>query len=281
MARLKISRELVKGIRDPYHHPSIVPANIEFFVEKPNCAPLEAETYSDGYIQRLADRALAGIDVSSKMVDYSLLREKFKELEKFCCGSKNFDQLVCMRTESIGNSGLICLTAFLEEAMTWIKLSRDLGNGRSAECRDMITSTASVLCKQTMYKLRDTLQCYCQNHSVQNLLKQLTYLIITSMRVEEAAEILSNIYIQDKLLYLSAIAVTVGMSVRSVSKWSPTHKFLSAYITSYQPGTLMGLLSSIVNDHFVKCQEKQCKANSRALLGSYCTTKGLLFIPTK
>lgn len=241
-----------------------------------NMAP---EALSSTFLITLLERTPLMTEVSTKMVKLSKLQESFEPIRKFMRSSGNAHAWKCMRQETMAGAGLIGLTAFLEETISWQKLYLEHGLPLVGEEADIIFSTAKFLCQQFLFKARDICVCHCQRHEVQSLIRQLTYLVVFAGRLLQAAELLQAIYIEDRLLYLCAMSIVAALAPQIPSS-SPLSYMIMDYIGSFQYGTMMSLLSVVSNEHSLRCSSLECTITSRSILGSHAATRGLFFLPS-
>lgn len=279
LSKMRIPDNMRRTRTGSLHSPNIVPRNTQFYVEKPVIWNMAPEPINNPFLISLLEKTPLITEVSTKMVRLAKLQENFEAIRRFMRTSSNVHAWKCMRQETMAGAGLIGLTAFLEETISWQKLYLEHGLPLVGEDGDVIFSTASFLCQQILYKARDICGCHCQRHEVQSLIRQLTYLVVFSGRLLQAAELLQEIYIEDRLLYICAMAIVAALAPQIPSS-NPLSYMIMDYICNFQFGTMMSLLSVVINEHSLRCNNLDCAITSRSVLGSHAATRGLFFIPS-
>lgn len=278
LSKMRIPASMRRSRAGSLHSPNIVPRNTQFYVEKPTVWNMAPEAISNSLLISLLEKTPLMTEVSTKMVRLQKVKDNFDAVRMFMRTSNNTHAWRCMRRETMAGAGLIGLTAFLEETISWQKLHLEHGLPLVGE-NDIICSSSLFLCHQILYKARDICGCHCQRPEVRSLIRQLTYLVVFSGRPLQAAELLQEIYIEDRLLYICAMSIIAALAPQIPSS-SPLYYMIMDYICNFQYGTMMSLLSVVINEHSLRCNSMECTIISRSILGSHGATRGLFFIPS-
>lgn len=269
------------------------PGDFSSFDEKMSCEPSlkivsansfalrsYAERFSDPFVQKMVERGLTNADVQTKVVSMVKLASKLSELRTFTDRSVNKGIWAAERTYTVTNGGLTSCLWFLEELLAYAQACVESGLVISELLNDVILSTANVLAKNLLLRLRFLIDCYVTPFYLKSLFKQLGYQVYSSDRLESAARILKELQVTNPLLTLYTLALTVPVLMMSDDENYHLTEYYTTILTRSRPGTVISLFNSIITEHRITCTRNRCVGTTVAMLGPQDRTKGLLFLPT-
>ncbi|AAD21383.1 immediate-early gene product [Macaca mulatta rhadinovirus 17577] len=251
-----------------------------FQVCLPAPPPLQPEVFTDRQLTAIVKSGGRRDALVAKKVSLAKLTSLYKPLLTFVTGRNNQAHWLATRKNTLASAGLEALAAFIEEGLAWAQVCVSQNRSLNDSNLDIILDSSQSVCTWFISKIRHLhIQCFLENQGEVSLVKQLTYLVCINNRLAEAANLAGEVKLNFKLGMLIGFALTLPALLAEHKLSGESLYLFRSFLEKYRPGDVMGLLNSIVVEHYTKCRSAECVITTHAMVGSGENNKGLFFFP--
>ncbi|AJE29705.1 ORF57A [macacine gammaherpesvirus 12] len=243
--------------------------------------PLKPEVFTDRQLNAIVKSGGRRDTLVAKRVSLAKLTSIYKPLLTFVTGRNNQAHWLATRKDTLASAGLEALAAFIEEGLAWAQVCVSQNRPLNDSNLDIILDSSQSVCTWFISKIRHLhIPCFLENPSEVSLVKQLTYLVGINNRLAEAANLAGEVKLNFKLAMLIGFALTLPALLAEHKLSGESLYLFRSFLEKYRPGDVMGLLNSIVVEHYTRCRSAECIITTRAMVGSGDDNKGLFFFPS-
>ncbi|AAT00074.1 JM97 [macacine gammaherpesvirus 11] len=260
----------------------LLPRHLEqcFQVCLPAPPPLRPEVFTDRQLTAIVKSGGRRDALVAKKVSLAKVMSMYKPLLTFVTGRNNQAHWLATRKNTLASAGLEALAAFIEEGLAWAQVCVSQNRSLNDSNLDIILDSSQSVCTWFISKIRHLhIQCFLENQGEISLVKQLTYLVCINNRLAEAANLAGEVKLNFKFAMLIGFALTLPALLAEQKLSGESLYLFRSFLEKYRPGDVMGLLNSIVVEHYTKCRSAECVITTRAMVGSGENNKGLFFFP--
>lgn len=227
LIKMKIPACMQRKNNTEFFDETILPHSEECNILSPRFLDLvlKPEKFSDPGVSRMVDRGYTNQDFFNKTIHLSKLNGRYAALSIFTHKSINWDTWSLMRKETIANSGLIVMTAFADEQITWAKTCLDNGVNPEDFKNDLLLNSADLLCQNYMFKIKQIISCLIDDNYQQSIIRQICYLICSTNRLEDACFLMKELTIDFELGIITVYILLIPMLIETKSKHSELVNF--------------------------------------------------------
>lgn len=241
---------------------------------------IKPEKYTDNLVKRCIEWAMHSSRLQDKSIPVDSIGNHFHNLQCFTQNSINKEAWNVLRKGTILSGDLVTLTAFADEMLMWLQLNMDYGADWKLCRDDIIMSAAPDLCNQILFKVKTMIKCFLPTHYQQTLVRQLCYLICSGDRLKDAANLLQELVMDFQMgMYVTYVMTPYAFLYSQTVPGCTFGPYFTKCLKQYEPGMAMGLLNSIIKNHYDECTSKTCSNNTTCTLGSGVENRGLFFFP--